>query len=230
MKITVMTSGLFLLSMTALAGPGQQVELGNEGTYTIDGMKERCRLFQSSAQLKPFSIRIECAKTENRWDAITQKRPLPMWVEYNAAGVGKGQIVAEQVKENLAAQEFECVNYQEKTLLYKGYVELSCNDFIDHVSSLKTLCAEGFVSKDGTESLVDWVQVGEAQTGSQFTNGCQTQIENGKPESGEQQPGEQDPAQGEAEDAEKPGQEDPAQGEAEAGQQNPAQQGQSQAS
>lgn len=203
MKLAVLTSGLLLVSMNAFADGAQQVQLGNDQTYSIDGMKERCRLFQSSAQLKPFSIRVECAKTENRWEAITQKRPLPMWVEYNASGLGKGQIVAEKVKENLAAQEYECTNYQEKTILYKGYVELSCDDFIQHVTSLKTLCAEGFVNKEGAESLVDWTQVGEAETGSQFTSGCQSEItgqgqQPGVTNPGQQKPGQQNPGQGEA--------------------------------
>ncbi|HYX37188.1 MAG TPA: hypothetical protein VE954_29140 [Oligoflexus sp.] len=220
MKIAVLTSGLLLMSLPIFAAGAQQVELGSDQTYTIDGMKDRCRLFQGSAQLKPFSIRIECSKTENRWDAISQKRPLPMWVEYNAAGLGKGIIAAEKVKENLAPQEYECVNYQEKTILYKGYVELSCDEFIQQVSSLKTLCAEGFVSKDGAESLVDWQQVGEQETGSQFTNGCQSQIE----EVGQaQQPGTQ----------QKPGQQQPGQqapGQQAPGDQAPGQQGEAEAS
>ncbi len=203
MKLAVLTSGLLLLSMNALANGSQQVQLGNDQTYSIDGMKDRCRLFQSSAQLKPFSIRIECAKTENRWEAISQKRPLPQWVEYNASGLGKGQIVAEKVKENLAPQEYECISYQEKTILYKGYLDLSCDDFIQHVTSLKELCAEGFVNKEGSESLVDWTQVGEAETGSQFTSGCQSQItgqgqQPGVTNPGQQQTGQQMPGQGEA--------------------------------
>jgi hypothetical protein len=191
MKITVLTSGFLLFSMTALASTGaQQVELGSDKTYTIDGMKERCRQFQSSSQLNPFSIRIECAKTENRWQAIPQQRPLPMWVEYEAAGMGKGQIVAEKVKENLTAQQYECTNYQEKTILYKGYVELSCDEFIENVSSLKALCAEGFVGKQGVESKVEWTQVGEAETGSQFTSGCNSQI-TGQQETGQEKPGQE---------------------------------------
>lgn len=205
MKLAVLASGLLLLSMNAFADGSQQVQLGDDQTYSIDGMKDRCRLFQSSAQLKPFSIRIECAKTENRWEAISQKRPLPMWVEYNAAGMGKGQIVAEKVKENLAAQEYECTNYQEKTILYKGYVELSCDEFIENVTSLKTLCAEGFVGKQGEEAKVDWTQVGEAETGSQFTSGCQSQI-TGQEQAGQQeQPGQQQPGQ------QQPGQQQPGQ-------------------
>jgi len=192
MKITALTSGLFLFSMTAMAAGGQQVELGDDQTYTIDGMKDRCRLFQGSAQLKPFSIRIECSKTENRWDAITQKRPLPLWVEYSASGLGKGLIAAEQVKENLSPQEYECVSYQEKTILYKGYVELSCDEFIAQVSSLKTLCSEGFVGQQG-EAQVEWQQVGEAETGSQFANGCQSEVQELEP--GQQQPGQQQPGQ-----------------------------------
>jgi hypothetical protein len=211
MKLAVLTSGLLLLSMNALASGSQQVQLGDDQTYTIEGMKDRCRLFQSSAQLKPFSIRIECAKTENRWEAISQKRPLPMWVEYNAAGMGKGHIAAEKVKENLAAQEYECTNYQEKTLLFKGYVELSCDDFIQHVSSLKSLCAEGFVGKQGEASLVEWTQVGEAETGSQFTSGCQSQI-TGQQET-EQKPGQQEPGQQEV-GQQQPGQQQPGQSEA----------------
>lgn len=175
MKLVILTSGLLVFSMNSLAA-GQQVQLGNDETYSIDGMKERCRLFQNSAQLKPFSVRIECAKTENRWDAVIQKRPLPMWVKYSASGVGKGMIAAENVKDNLPAEEYECTSYQEKTLLFKGYVELSCNEFIENVSSLKTLCAEGFVSKSGADAKVDWVQVGEAETGTQFTSGCQSEI------------------------------------------------------
>ena len=205
MKLAVLTSGLLLLSMNAFA-TGGQVQLGDDQTYSIDGMKERCRLFQSSAQLKPFSIRIECAKTENRWEPITQKRPLPMWVEYNAAGMGKGQIVAEKVKENLAAQEYECTSYQEKTVLFKGYVELSCNDFIDHVSSLKDLCSQGFVNKDGAESKVDWTQVGESETGSQFTSGCQSQITGQDQQPGVTNPGQQQPGQQQDSGQQQPGQ------------------------
>jgi hypothetical protein len=206
MKIAVLTSGFLLFSMTALASSGaQQVELGSDKTYTIDGMKERCRQFQSSSQLNPFSIRIECAKTENRWEAVPQQRPLPMWVEYNAAGMGKGQIEAEKVKENLAPQQYECTNYQEKTILYKGYVELSCDDFIENVSSLKTLCAEGFVGKQGAESKVDWTQVGEAETGSQFTSGCNSQI-TGQQETGQEKPGQEKPGQQQESGQQQPGQ------------------------
>lgn len=197
MKFTVLSSGLLLFSMTAMGAgqtspgqPGQQVDLGHDQTYTIDGMKERCRLFQSSAQLKPFSIRVECAKTENRWEAIQAKRPLPQWVQYEASGSGKGMIMGEKVKESLAPQEYECTNYQEKTILYKGYVELSCDQFIQSVTSLKQLCAQGFTGKDGAESQVEWTQVGEAETGNQFTTGCETEIKDLGP--GAQKPGEQE--------------------------------------
>lgn len=185
MKLAILTSGLLVFSMNALAA-GQQVQLGNDETYSIDGMKDRCRLFQSSSQLKPFSIRIECSKTENRWDAVVQKRPLPMWVKYSASGVGKGMIAGENVKDSLPAEEYECTSYQEKTLLFKGYVELSCNEFIENVSSLKSLCAEGFVSKNGADAKVDWVQVGEAETGTQFTSGCQSEI-GGQPQANQGQ-------------------------------------------
>ena len=89
MNIYMLTSGFLLCSMTALAANAPQgPDLGSDQTYTIDGMKEKCKLFQSSAQLKPFSIRVECSKTENRWDAVTQKRPLPQWVEFAANGSG----------------------------------------------------------------------------------------------------------------------------------------------
>src|SRR5438045_1347185 len=103
MKIILMASGFMVFSVAAFAqSRPQRPDVGSEQSLTVDGMKEKCKMFQSSDQLKPFSIKVECSKTATQWDRVSNKRPLPQTIEYKATGTGKGALQEENAKEELA--------------------------------------------------------------------------------------------------------------------------------
>lgn len=196
MKLFPMACGLGLIAIPTLAAsqteiPEVTVTLGTEQTYSVAAMKERCELFQENQQLRPFSIRIECEKTENVWQQISQSMPLPHWVHYEAAGIGKGRIEAESVVEELEASNYECLVHQEKTIFYKGYLDLTCDEFIQNAVDLVSLCRDGYVRGDGVHLQTNWQQVGDLETGKLISDGCATDVQEMLPS----EPGQERPVQ-----------------------------------
>ncbi|MFW7379584.1 MAG: hypothetical protein ACOH5I_12295 [Oligoflexus sp.] len=180
MKLASIACGLSFLVSPLFVGQLQADEktvvLGTEQTYSVAAMKERCGLFKDNQQLKTFNVKVECEKTENVWNQTTQVKPLPRWTEYRAAGMGKGKILDETQTEELESEGLECLVYEEKTVLYKGYLELSCEEFIDQVHDLVSLCKDGFIQSKGEHIMPNWQQVGDLETGNLVSDGCNTDV------------------------------------------------------
>lgn len=106
---------------------------------------------------------------------------MPRLTKYQAAGIGKGKIQAKTLTEEWESEGLQYLVYEDKTALYKRYLELTCDDFIENASDLVSLCKDGFIKQNGYQIMTDWQQVGDLETGRLISDGCDIALQEIEP-------------------------------------------------